>query len=130
MEGLYGGPERRSSERIEVKFIVTYQVHRPMQVRMWIGNKEINALMLDLSERGMAILTKHEMPPSSILAIKFTLINLQAKNEQQIRSMEIMGKVLYSYLADNEHRLGISFMRLAEEDKSAITRFIKAAMNQ
>jgi c-di-GMP-binding flagellar brake protein YcgR len=130
MNTMYNGPERRKSARIEVKFVVTYQVHKPIEVRMWVGNKEVNALMLDLSEQGMAILTKYEIPIASSLAIKFTLINLQADKDRQMHSMEIIGGVRYSYKEDNEHRLGISFTRISQEDKTAIANFVEMTMNQ
>jgi len=130
MSPVYNGPERRKSSRIEVKFVVTYQVDKPIEVRMWVGNKEVNALMLDLSEQGMAILTKHEIPIMSSLAIKFTLINLGVDKDQQMRSMEMIGEVRYSYKEDSEHRLGIFFTRISQEDKQAIVNFVGMAMNQ
>ncbi|MGD9014999.1 MAG: PilZ domain-containing protein [Candidatus Omnitrophota bacterium] len=130
MSAEYNGPERRKSARIGVKFVVTYQVDRPIDVRMWVGNKQINALMLDLSEQGMAILTKYEIPVSSSLAIKFTLINLGAEKDRQMHSMEIIGEVRYSYREKNEHHLGITFTRISQEDKTAIVSFVQMAMNQ
>ena len=56
MGDTYKGPERRRATRVRAEFIVIYRVDRPMEVRMWIGNREVNAMMLDLSEIGMGIL--------------------------------------------------------------------------
>ena len=131
MGDAYKGPERRRATRVRAEFIVIYRVDRPVEVRMWIGNREVNAMMLDLSEIGMAILTNYDIPASAILLIKFTLINLYAEKNERVRSMEIIGEVRNSFSAeDNEHRLGIAFTKITQEDKYAITGFVKAAMNR
>ncbi|MFC1658912.1 PilZ domain-containing protein [Candidatus Omnitrophota bacterium] len=130
MPSAYSGPERRRSVRIAVRFILTYQVHEPIKVRMWIGNKEVSALMLDLSPEGMAILTQYEIPLATILAMSFTLINLQAEKDKQMRSMGIMGEVRYASQEGYEQRLGISFTHIGKEDKVAIASFITAARNE
>ena len=55
MHKKYKGTERRRATRVRAEFIVIYRVDNPMEVRMWIGNRDVNAKMLDLSEIGMAI---------------------------------------------------------------------------
>ena len=79
----------------------------------------------------MAFLTNYDIPASTILLIKFTLINLYADKRERIRSMEITGEVRNNALAEgNEHRLGVSFTQITKEDKSAIDNFVKMAVNQ
>lgn len=121
--------ERRSSRRLKVDFTLTYQVNHPLVVRMSVGwNHNIYALMLDLSEDGMAISTDFNIPNSTILSINFTLINLNAETEEdRIKSMEVVGEVRYNAPAGKgEHRLGIRFDRIAPIDKDAIANFVKA----
>ena len=131
MDNAYQGPERRQFLRVEVEFFVTYKVDRPVEVHAWISNKEINALMLDLSEAGMAIVTNFDIPMTTVLSLKFTLIDLHADQEKQVKLINMTGEVCNSTLVENdEHRLGISFTEISEEDKSAIADFVKMAMKR
>ena len=131
MDNAYQGPERRQFLRVEVEFFVTYKVDRPVEVHAWISNKEINALMLDLSEAGMAIVTNCDIPTATVLSLKFTLIDLHADQEKQVKLINMTGEVCNSTLVENdEHRLGISFTEISEEDKSAIADFVKMAMKR
>jgi c-di-GMP-binding flagellar brake protein YcgR len=127
----YNGPERRKALRVKAEFIVIYRVESPPEIHMWIGNREIHAVMVDLSEIGMAICTDYDIPGETILAIKFTLINLHAERDDRVRVIELTGKVRYSiFLKDNEYRLGIAFMQVSEVNKHAISRFAKTAMKK
>ena len=124
--------EKRKSQRVNVEFIITYKVEKlaqldkTIQVQMKVSSEEINAIMLDLSESGMAILSSYDIPISTTLLIKFTLINLLATDEERISSIEVSGKVCSNViLKESEHRLGISFIQVTEERKAAIINFIK-----
>ena len=131
MGDAYAGSERRRSPRVKAEFIVIYKVNSPMEVRMWIGNKEVSAMMLDLSGLGMAIMTDYNIPIWSVLSIKFTLINLYANKEERVRLMEISGEVKNNSLTDKKnYRVGISFTTITKEDQCAIDRFVKMTMDQ
>lgn len=123
------GLERRKFKRLRVNFTVVYQVDRPLVARMTLGwRKEVEALMLDLSEGGMAIITDYNIPPLTILSIKFTLINLTLSSEKRIRVMRLTGQVRYNIPTDKkEHRLGVCFLEIDEEDRLAIADFVKIA---
>ena len=77
MKDPFVGPDRRKFKRLQVSFIVFYKVDSPLHVRMLIGEREVNAIMLDLSESGMGILTNYKMPESTLLSIKFILVKLK-----------------------------------------------------
>ena len=63
--------------------------------------------------------------------VKFTLINFYADQEKQVKLINMTGEVCNSTLVENdEHRLGISFTEISEEDKSAIADFVKMAMKR
>ena len=103
----------------------------PKDAEVWIGNKAIKARMLDLSEIGMSILTEYDIPISTILSIRFFLMNLFADKNDQARSIEIKGEVRYNNLSGNNmHRVGIYFTQIAEEDKRAIVKFKNMAASQ
>lgn len=118
--------ERRKFLRLSVNFIVTFQVDRPPDVRMSVGGYDVDALMLDLGEGGMALTTDYEIPSGTSLFIYFTLINPYTNEERRINKMEIQGEVRHNVqLKDKQHRLGISFTRISEPNKQAISEFVR-----
>lgn len=130
MARQYGGPERRKFKRIKVNFMVNYSVRKPLEVSMTIGNQKVEALMVDLSEEGMAINSSYDIPVASFLLINFILIASHRKDENRIRKMMIEGEVVNRTAIDvEEYRLGIRFIRIKEEDRLAIAEFVKAMLN-
>ena len=127
MNDGFAGSEKRASKRLKANFTLIYQVNKPPTVVMNIGyGREIEALMLDLSEGGMAILTNYDIPKATVLLIKFTLINRALEGDNRIIKMNMTGVVCYNSLSENEeHRLGIHFMQISEKDRKAIVDFIK-----
>ncbi|MBM3244508.1 MAG: PilZ domain-containing protein [Candidatus Omnitrophica bacterium] len=82
--------------------------------------------MFDLSEYGMAVSTNYNIPVRTLLQIKFTLINLNAPAEDQVKSMQITAEVKSNIQVDkDEYRLGLSFAEIKEEDRMAIAQFVK-----
>ena len=122
------GEDKRRSERLEVNFTVTYKVDKPPEIFMMVGGQEVYAVMLDLSEGGMAIVTEYNVPAKSILVIHFTLINTAAPEEERTRHMDIVGEVRYNMPYEREeYRLGIKFTQIARDDKAAIAEFVKSS---
>ena len=131
MNAIYKGPERRKAPRTRVGFFVTLKVSRLVETNISLDDREINAQMLDLSELGMAVLTNYAIPLWSTLWIRFTLMNLYADKDQRVRPMEVTGEVRnYNLLENNTIRLGICFIRIAEEDKRSISDYVKMALKQ
>lgn len=120
--------EKRKFPRLDVKFSVMYQVNGPIEAQMIAGIERVDALMLDLSESGMAIVTDYDIPPATVMLLKFTLVNRKANQGSQSVTIEILGEVCYNVvLKSGEHRLGISFKRIDNEDKAAIAEFVKVS---
>jgi c-di-GMP-binding flagellar brake protein YcgR len=119
--------ERRQFQRINVNFIVTFQVDKPPQVRMSIGGLEVDALMVDLSEGGMALSTDYEIPAGTLLYVYFTLINPLRTEDDRVTKMELLGEVRSCTASDNQkqHRVGILFTKTKESDRRAIADFIR-----
>ncbi|MFC1658122.1 PilZ domain-containing protein [Candidatus Omnitrophota bacterium] len=123
--------ERRKTKRIKADFFLLYRQGEPIEISLWMGDKEFPAKMLDLSENGMAIKTNYNILALTTLLIRFTLINLHADAYEEARPMHITGEVKYNNaLSEGWYRLGVSFTQIAEEDKSAIANFKKMAMGR
>ena len=125
MQNKNGFDDRRRSQRVKAEFIVTYKVDRPIKVFMRVGGKELNALMLNLSDTGMAVLTKYKIPVFTVVLIKFTLIDLNANVEDRSKSMDILGEVRHNvFLESDEYQLGISFFQISMKDKNSLAAFV------
>lgn len=129
MQDANPGSERRKFKRLKATFILTYQINHPLSLRANIGwDTDVVAVMLDLSQEGIAISTNYDIPVATIILMKFTLINMQAQGDERTKSMKIIGEVKSNVLlAKFEHRLGIYFTQISEEDRTAITNFVKMA---
>ena len=126
MNTEYTGPERRKHKRLKANFIVIYQVRKPVKVIMFVEDKEINAVMLDLSEGGMAILTDYDLPTTTTLHTRFTLINIYAHKDARVKSMKIVGEICNNlFIEKTGYRLGIRFVDISEEDKLSIFEFVR-----
>ncbi|MCQ9206056.1 MAG: PilZ domain-containing protein [Omnitrophica bacterium] len=127
MANKWEGFERRKFKRAKVNFIITYQVEKPLKAEVKIDSKEINALLLDLSECGIAISTTENIPMSTRLLIKLILVDYTTEDkDDRIKTREVRGEV-----RDNtpdkagRRRIGISFTDLSDEVRQVITEFVK-----
>ena len=117
---------KRKFKRLRVNLSVVYRIDKPATLRITIGNREIRATILDLSEGGLAVLTNYNIPVSTNLLIKFTLFKVEDEDVSFYGPMEIVGEVCYNMpLGGNEYRLGINFKRIKEGDKAEIINFVK-----
>ncbi|MFH1191463.1 MAG: PilZ domain-containing protein [Candidatus Omnitrophota bacterium] len=127
MENNQSDRNRRKSERLDTAFTLIYQVEKPLSLRIQLGyTNDIDALMLNLSDLGMAIITKHDLPIGIQLSIKFNIIDLRLQGDERWRHMEITGQTVSNLsLADSSHKIGIRFDRISSADKLAISNFVK-----
>lgn len=123
--------ERRKFPRFRVRLAVVYQIDKPVSIRMQIGEKEILATTLDLSEGGIAISTNYNIPLGSSLMIKFTLFKVDSDDKMKLYGpMEIIGEVRSNTMVDKMCRLGICFTQIEERDKVEINNFLKMTSEQ
>ena len=123
----YDGPERRRHHRQRAHFITNYRITQPPEVIMNIGQDSFEAVMLDLSEGGMAIVTRHNIPEKTTMSLEWTLINPHAVEDDRIRKFEVIGEVRdCDQLEEDEFRLGITFVGIGDGDQKAIAEFIRA----
>ena len=127
MEDNLSGQNRRKSERLDTAFTLIYKVEKPLALRIQLGYaNDIDALMLNLSDLGMAIITKHDLPAETQLNIKFNMIDLHLQGDERWRHMEITGETVSNISQpDASHRIGIRFERISSADKLAISDFVK-----
>ncbi|MEI6631379.1 MAG: PilZ domain-containing protein [bacterium] len=127
MENKYSGQERRRFQRANVSFIVVYKVNEPVQVSMMLGNKEVHAIMSNLSEDGMSILTNYNLPAATIVSSKFILLNEKAIREiERVKTIEVKGEVRYGrFVREMAYQLGIHFTDITDSDRKFIDEFIR-----
>ena len=122
----YKGRERRKFKRVRVNFTAIFRIDKPIYVRMMAGNHEVDGVLLDLSEGGLCILTTFDIPASTILLIKFVLIDAHSFADNRIAKMDVVGEVRYNILfGKQEHRLGIYFTQISDKDRKTIADFVE-----
>lgn len=127
MENNQDGINRRRSQRQKAAFMLTYGVDSPYALRVSLGmNDDLNALMLDLSDSGVAMATGVELPIGAQLHINFNFRNLSLSGQDRSRNMEIAGTVVSrADLKGGDYRVGICFSKISDEDQEAIRDYIK-----
>ncbi len=119
----YSGVEKRKYKRVLVNFNLRYRIQEPLRFIMLIGDKEVNAVMIDLSEGGMAIVTNYSVPVGTELALKFTLV-YPRDQERSDDIVVVLGRVTYCTPMDKANRIGISFTRISKQQVSTIVEFV------
>lgn len=127
MAEKYLGPERRRFKRVNVNFTLIYRVDAFLSAQIAIeGNTDIDALMLDLSQVGLALLTNYSIPQETNMILKFTLINFSSDIERRTMKMDAVGKVVSNIkIKEGEYRIGINFIQITQEDKDVIDEFVR-----
>lgn len=129
MGSPYAGEERRRFKRTPVSFTVFYKVNSPVEIRIKVQDKEFIALAADISEGGIAILTDSEVPPVSVITVKFVMLDDKAHStDKRSNSITVQGEVRYNLATreGREYRMGISFLNLSAESRRFIYNFIAA----
>jgi c-di-GMP-binding flagellar brake protein YcgR len=122
----YKGRERRKFKRVRVNFTAIFRIDKPIYVRMMAGNREVDGILLDLSEGGLCILTTLDIAASTILLIKFVLIDAHSFADNRTAKMDVVGEVRYNILfGKQEHRLGIFFTQISDKDRKTIADFVE-----
>jgi c-di-GMP-binding flagellar brake protein YcgR len=127
----YSGRDRRRFQRLDLNITVFYRVHEPLVVRLLIGDREVEATILNISEGGIALLTEYDIAVDTILFIKFNLSTMAEDGSISLYGpLQITGEVCSNVFLDNRHRLGIRFTEIQDKDKACIADFVKKAFAQ
>lgn len=127
MEDSDNNQNRRKFERLDTAFTLTYRIEKPFALGVQLGSTgDIDALMLNLSDTGMAIVTRHDLPAGAQLLLKLNIIDLRLKGDERYKRMEIGGETVSNVsLPDSGHKIGIRFNRISDADKLVISNFVK-----
>ena len=109
----YTGIEGRGQKRVRVNCTVVYRLNEPPSARFIMQGKDIQARMIDVSQGGMAMVTDYDIPVSTVLSMRFTLLNVNKEVVTFSGPMEVTGEVRSNVPEEkNEHRLGIWFTKV------------------
>ncbi len=119
--------ERREFKRLKVNITIVYRVNKPSHIRVLIGEEEVEAVTLDLSQGGMSILTKYDIPVFAVLSIEFMIYNIDEFNKFRFyKSIKVIGEVRSNIPGENnDYRIGIVFTKIDPEDKLEIANFVR-----
>jgi c-di-GMP-binding flagellar brake protein YcgR len=118
--------DKRKFQRLTLYIDVMFKIYRDYQRHIFLDEKEIHVATIDISEGGIGIQSSQLIPEKSILDILINVTNLNKKGEFEFnRPIEATGKVCWvNPLEDGSFRMGIAFIKIAEEDRSNIRKFI------
>lgn len=133
----YSGDERRRFERFKINIFITFEIDKPTHLKALIRDEngeeleEAEAVTLDLSEGGMAVLSKYDIPVASILSMEFMLYTSESKTKFTLyKSIKAKGEVKSNILLERDkHRLGVYFKEISEDDKNEIINFVKKGIS-
>jgi hypothetical protein len=121
--------EKRKYAREPADSSLQYTVKAPIAVRLKMGNLALPAMICDIGEGGVGVISQFQIPEKTILFLKFTVINTVTPNKEcqecRQRDFVIEGQVCYCRPIDKEnYRLGINFLDLAPDDRAFIADYV------
>ena len=121
----YSGVERRKYRRVKVGLTVVYRKNQAPNVRIRDDKGENDAVMVDIGEGGMAILTTVNVLVGTELLIRFSLFEAVDKKGGFYGDFELLGKVSSNITVDKgSYRLGIAFFNVDDRIKGDIANFV------
>ena len=126
MDDGYAGSDRRRFQRLALNLVVWYKVLAPGYVRSYEGEKDYEAITLDISPMGMSFTSHHVIPLSSNLKLKFLVFNPQAGSFSYIAiPLETKGEVhSCAHIENDGYRIGVSFQDVATQQQKQLTDFL------
>ena len=113
MASVYTGIERRSSKRLRMNCTVVYRVNEPPSASFVMQGQDLDAKMIDISRGGMGMITSQDIPVSTLLSMRFTMLNVNNDAVTFSGPMEAKGEVKSNIPLEKEgHRLGIYFTEM------------------
>ena len=123
----YSGVEKRKYKRVKVGVTVIYRKNEVPNVRIRDDKGENDALMVDISQGGMAIITEVNVLVGIELWIRFTLSEMEGRSMGFYGNMELLGEVRSNTpLGKDSYRLGIAFSNVGDKNRVNIVNFVKA----
>ena len=103
--------ERREHPRFKIKYPTI----------LYLKNKTMSVLTVDISEGGIGIILTHQIPPGEIFKLK---IRCALENNDN-KDMNIKAKVIWcKYIGEGEYSAGLKIMKYLDEKKH-LERIVK-----
>lgn len=124
-------PEKRKYPRIGLNTTIRYRIKKPRSILVLLGDEEIKAAALDLSEEGLALTTERDIPPGANISVNFPLLDSSvAGHLNSPQPLEVFGQVRSNVPAEgNQHRLGVRFMDIEPGSKDLIRNFVNGILS-
>ncbi|MGE5307992.1 MAG: PilZ domain-containing protein [Deltaproteobacteria bacterium] len=113
-----GSEDRRRNKRMRLNCTVIYRLNEPVSTKFIMSGKDIQAEMVDISQHGMAVITDYDIPVSTRLSMRFTVLKVDKEIVNFSGPVEISGEVKSNTRQDGHHRLGIFFTKMRKVDTS------------
>lgn len=123
--------ERRKYPRIGLNTPICYRIKKPRSILVLLGDEEVKATALDLSEDGLALNTERDIPLGANLLVNFTLADSNmAGHLSPPEALELFGQVRSNTPAESkQYRLGVHFMDIEPGNKDIIRNFVNSALS-
>ncbi|HNX80996.1 MAG TPA: PilZ domain-containing protein [Candidatus Omnitrophota bacterium] len=121
--------DRRRFQRLSVNITVFFQIEEPGDLRQTIGSQEIEATTVNISEGGMAFITRHNLPAWTKLAVKFYLFKSGMSRGilRFMKPVRIAAEVRTNLALEmNEYRVGVSFKDVSPVDQERLSAFFRS----
>jgi c-di-GMP-binding flagellar brake protein YcgR len=121
----YSGVERRKYRRVKVSLTVAFRKNEVPNVRIRDDKGENDAVMVDISEGGIAVITTVNVLVGSELLIRFTLLDTSGEMKGFYGDFKLLGKVTSNIIVNKDsYRLGIAFLNVDDRLRQDITNFV------
>ncbi|MCX7926998.1 MAG: PilZ domain-containing protein [Candidatus Omnitrophica bacterium] len=128
---MIGILERRKYTRFDLNVTANCQLTVSWFLRLQANHKDnnIEAVTLNISEGGIALLTESFIPTHCLINIYFILIRLSLDGQAIFFApVKVKGQVRYCLRhRENQYRLGIRFIKASLTDFQKIANFVKIA---
>jgi hypothetical protein len=108
--------ETRKVERMAVKIPVNIKVHPSMEKDFTLAQKEIIAVVIDVSASGIGVLSNIYIQEGLMVVIEMG---------EGVNKINFEGEVMSSRMAGRQYRVGISIKKIGERDKGKIVSLLR-----
>jgi c-di-GMP-binding flagellar brake protein YcgR len=118
--------EHRKYKRTSAKFMLSYKVSKSLQVAIMASESKIDAIMGNISQGGLMMVTQYDLPIDSKLTLSFAVVNDAAlHDDDKIKALDIEGVVRSKrQIKHNEFDIGVEFVDPSQEDQKFLAEFV------
>lgn len=129
---MYDGfrTERRRHKRLRINLSVLYSIRSPQFVRDLLGGRHFEAQTIDISEGGVAILTQHYLPTSTLIKMRMIIVESDSSGTIKFYNpLSVYGEVRSVIQSlDNEYRVGLCFQKVDKIKQEKLQDILKSPL--